>query len=162
MFPGSFRVLRLKSFEFKSLISDVISSQDLAICNAEGRDCIQENFSKTFHCNTNCVGVYADVQWVAKDVEQEYKDDKVDEDIRDVLVREIDEELLKVFLLFKTEIMKHTNDNVNHKINIATGQRGEELDSMKYKMLISEYRKFKTKTVKHFRFNSAANLSNFG
>ena len=86
----------MKSFEFKSLISDVISSQDLAICNAEGRDCIQENFSKTFHCNTNCVGVYADVQWVAKDIEQEYKDDKVDEDIRDVLTKEIDENLLKI------------------------------------------------------------------
>ena len=140
----------------------MISPQDLAICNAEGRDCIQENFSKAFHCNTNCVGVYADIQWIAKDIEQEYNDDKEDGDIRDILVGEIDEDLLKVFPLFKTEIMKHINDNVNHKINIATGQRGEELDGMKYKMLISEYRKFKSKTVKHFRFNSAANLSNFG
>ena len=47
-------------------------------------------------------------------------------------------------------------------MRVTTGKRGEELDRKKYKMLISEYRKFKTKNVKHFRFNSEANLSTFG
>ena len=41
-------------------------------------------------------------------------------------------------------------------------KRGEELDKDKYKMIISEYRKFKAKKVKHFRFNPAANFSMFG
>ena len=39
---------------------------------------------------------------------------------------------------------------------------GEEVDKEKYKMLIAEYRKFKTKNVKHFRLNSAENSSSFG
>ena len=48
------------------------------------------------------------------------------------------------------------------KMEIAIGETGEELDRQKYKMLVSEYRKFKTKNMKHFRFNSANNLSTFG
>ena len=52
--------------------------------------------------------------------------------------------------------------DIEEKIKIASGQRGEELDRKKYKMLISEYRKFKAKNMKHFRFNSATNLSTFG
>ena len=44
----------------------------------------------------------------------------------------------------------------------ATGQSGQEMDREKYKMLISEYRKFKTKNLKHFRLNSAAIMSSFG
>ena len=58
--------------------------------------------------------------------------------------------------------MKLMKNGFGQVVKISTGQWGEELDKKKYKMLISEYRKFKTKTVKHFRFNSAANLSNFG
>ena len=41
-------------------------------------------------------------------------------------------------------------------------EKGEELDKEKYKMLIAEYRKFKTKNVNHFRFNSAKPSSTFG
>ena len=58
--------------------------------------------------------------------------------------------------------MKHMKNVVEDVRKVATGQRGEELDRKKYKMLVSEYRKFKTKNVKHFKFNSAANLSTFG
>ena len=125
-------------------------------------DCIEENSSKTFHCNTTCAGVYADVQWVAKDVDQQHKDAQADESIREVLEGKIDDDLLKVLLLFKTELMKQMKSEVDHNMRIATGERGQELDKKKYKMLISEYRKFKTKNVKHFRFNSAANMSKFG
>ena len=38
----------------------------------------------------------------------------------------------------------------------------EELEKEKYRMLIAEYRKFKTKNVKHIRLNSAENSSSFG
>ena len=38
----------------------------------------------------------------------------------------------------------------------------DAVDKEKYKILIAEYRKFKTKIVKHFRFNSAGYSSSFG
>ena len=53
-------------------------------------------------------------------------------------------------------------NDIKDMMKIATGKRGEELDRKKYKMLISEYRKFKTKTVKYYRFNSKGTLSTFG
>ena len=85
----------------------------------------------------------------------------VDDDIQNILEGKVDQELLKVLLLFKTE-MEHVKNDVQDVLKIATGQKGEELDREKYKMLVSEYRKFKTKNVKHFKFSSAANLSMFG
>ena len=129
----------------------------MAICDAKGRDCIEKNSSETFHCNTTCIGIYADVEWVGKSFEEEFKDDDIQTNLG-----KIDDDLLRVLILFKTEIMRNMKNDVQDVIRIATGQRGEELDKEKYKMLISEYRKFKTKNVKHFRFNSAANLSTFG
>ena len=43
--------------------------------------------------------------------------------------------------------------------NILRG--GKEMDKDKYKKLIVEYRKFKTKNVNHFRFSSVAVSSSF-
>ena len=130
----------------------------MAICDVKGRDCIEKNSSKTFECNTTCTGIYADVEFAAKNIEEEFKDD----DIQTNLEGKIDDELLEALILFKTEIMRNMKNGVEDVMKIATGQRGEELDKEKYKMLISEYRKFKTRNVKHFRFNSAANFSTFG
>ena len=48
------------------------------------------------------------------------------------------------------------------KVKSTIGKGIEEQDKKEYKKLIAEYRKFKTKNVKHFRFNSAANMSTFG
>ena len=107
------------------------------------------------------MGVYADVQWVGKDIEKELKEDKVDEDKKADLEGKIHVDLLERFLLLEKEIQLMKND-FGQQIKIATGQRGEELDKEKYKTLISEYRKFKSKDVKHIRFTSAANLSTFG
>ena len=80
----------------------------------------------------------------------------------------IDDTLLERFLILEEE-MTRMKEEINvlkngfgQVVEIATGQRGEELDKNKYRTLISEYRKFKTKNVKHFRFNSAADLSTFG
>ena len=126
-----------------------------------GGDCIKKNSSKTFQCNTSCVGIYADVEWREMNIEEELKDDKFDESIQTGLEGNIDKDLLKMLLLLKNEMQLMKND-FGDKIKIATGKRGEELDKDKYKMLVSDYRKFKTKNVKHFRFNSAANLSTFG
>ena len=122
----------------------------MAICDTKGRDCIEENSAKTFECNTTCTGIYADVEWVGKNVEEDFEDD----DIETNLEGKVDQELLKVLLLFKNDIQD--------VMKIATGQRGEELDKEKYRMLVSEYRKFKARNVKHFRFNSDASLTTFG
>ena len=84
----------------------------------------------------------------------------------------IDDDLMKMFLFLqnKMKIMKDDmqnlkmdmKSNVEDVMRIATGQRGEELDKEKYRMLVSEYRKFKARNVKHFRFNSDASLTTFG
>ena len=129
----------------------------MAICDAKGRDCIEKNSSKTFECNTTCTGVYADVDWVGKNIEEEFKND----DIQTNLEGKIDSDLMKILLLLKAE-MKLMKNDIGEVMKIATGKRGDELDKEKYKMLVSEYRKFKTKNVKHFKFSSAANLSMFG
>ena len=132
--------------------------QDIAICDVKGRDCIEKSSSKTFECNTTCTGIYADVEWVGKSIEEEFKDD----DIHTNFEGKIDDELLKVLIHFKTDMMRHMKNDVQDVMKIATGQRGKELDREKYNMLVAEYRNFKTKNVKHFKFNSAANLSMFG
>ena len=147
---------------FFLFVVDISSNlQNMAICDAKGRDCIEENSSKTFNCNTTCVGIYADVLWEGKNIEEELKDDKVYETIQTTLKGKVDDDLLQILLLLKSEQQLMKND-IEEKIKIASGQRGEELDRKKYKMLISEYRKFKEKNMKHFRFNSATNLSTFG
>ena len=76
----------------------------MTIYDPKVRDCIEENSSKTFQCNTTCAGVYADVQWVAKDNDQQHKEAQTDESIREVLEGKIDDDLLKVLLLFKKVI----------------------------------------------------------
>ena len=44
----------------------------------------------------------------------------------------------------------------------SVGEKGEELDWEKYKQLVAEYRKFKTKSVKHFWFRSDASANAYG
>ena len=133
----------------------------MATCDPKGRDCIERISSETFHCNTTCVGIYADVEWVKKDIEKEKSEEKTEETMKADLERRIDGDLMRIYHLLKTE-MKFMKNDIGEMMKIATGKRGEELDKEKYKMLVSEYRKFNTKNVKHFRFNAAANLSEFG
>ena len=140
----------------------------MAVCDARGRDCIEENSSKTFHCNTTCAGIYADVQWVGILSEEEFKDEKADDRIETDLEGMIDDEMRKMIFVLKNKMklmeieMKNMQNDVKDVVKIATGERNEELDKEKYKMLISEYRKFKSKNVKHFKFNSAAAKSTVG
>ena len=139
------------------------------ICDLKGRDCIENNSSKTFNCNTTCVGIYADVEWVKKDIQMVISEEKTVETMKPDFEGKIDDDLMKIYLLLKNEMKLMLNDVRNEMRNglgevmkIATGKRGDELDKEKYKMLVAEYRKFKTKNVKHFKFSSAANLSEFG
>ena len=135
------------------------------ICDLKGRDCIEKNSSKTFNCNTTCVGIYADVEWVKNDIEVEVNKDKSDETMKAELEGDIDDDFKKMFLFLESKMKLIENKlkmDIGEVMKIATGKRGEELDKEKYKMLVSEYRKFKTKNVKHFRFNSATNMSTYG
>ena len=133
----------------------------MAICDTYGRDCIERNSVMTFDCNTTCVGIYADVEWVKEDIEEEMSKEEADETMQADLEENIHEDLLKKFQLLERELKMVKNDLVE-VMRVTTGKRGEELDRKKYKMLISEYRRFKTKNVKHFRFNSAAIMSTYG
>ena len=127
----------------------------MEICGPKGRDCIERNSTKSFYCSTTCEGIYADVQWVGKKIEDEMKDE-AQEDFESKFKGEVGEELNKFYRRFadlekEMQLMKSSGQ-----------QKGEELDKKKYKMLIAEYRKFKREHVKHFRLNSAENSSSFG
>ena len=101
-------------------------------------------------------------------IDEELKEEKIDETKKGALEGKIHDDLLERFLLLEEEMklmkeeMKLMKNGFGQVIKIATGQKGEELDRNKYEKLISEYRKFNTKHVKHYRFNSAADLSMFG
>ena len=41
----------------------MIFCQERNKCTPYGRDCIEQNFLRTFGCNVTCEGIYADVQW---------------------------------------------------------------------------------------------------
>ena len=112
----------------------------------------------TFDCNTTCVGIYADVQWLGRSIEEESMDEKPDDTMIADFAGKIDEDLLKILLHLKKELKSDKRE----VMKIATGQKGDEVDKAKYEMLISEYKKFKTMNVKHIRFNPAANMSTYG
>ena len=134
----------------------------MQICNSKGRDCIEKNFGGTFNCSTSCTGIYADVQWVGSDIEEEIKDDRYE--LEDLEVKSGDDmvqiyDLLKRELKREMELMKRDFGDI---VKSTFGKGLAEEDKKKYRSLISEYRKFKIENVKHFRFNSAVNLSAFG
>ena len=155
------------------------------MCRPLGRDCIERNSFSSFNCSVRCEGIYADVQWVDEPMEEDKEFKKETdvlywekEDVEKVLegkmeynlvdiqqlkttLRSIDKNMMLMYdaierktnLIFenKMKLMKNNND-----------KKGEELDKEKFKRLISEYRKFKMKNVKHFRFNENATSNMFG
>ena len=132
----------------------------MEICDPKGRDCIEKNSAETFNCSTTCVGINADV-WAEKTIEEEIdnedseaeKEADTDKDKDDVQRRlaELERKLERM----EVGLRKVVSEG-------AVGQKGEKLDKAKYKLLIAEYRKFKLKNVKHFRFSSSKTSSAFG
>ena len=121
-----------------------------------GRDCIERNSITDFNCSTTCQGIYADVQWIGKKIEEGMQDEKAEEAVELELKGKDDEKFNKMLkrlvdLEKEIKVLKRRDQ-----------EKGEELDKEKYKILIAEYRKFKRRNVKHFRFNSATNSSIFG
>ena len=119
----------------------MISSQEIGICGPKGRDCIERNSADSFNCSRSCEGIYAD-GWVVKETE-EADEEAVETESGGIIFEEL------------KKLRKRVSD-------LERNRKGEELDKEKYKMMIAEYRKFKAKIVKHFRFNSAAGSSSFG
>ena len=131
------------------------------ICDPKGRDCIEKNSAETFNCSTTCVGINADV-WAEKTIEEEIdNEDSEAEKEADTRTKDKDEVLRRLAELErKLERMEVGLRKV--VAEGAIGQKGEKLDKAKYQLLIAEYRKFKLKNVKHFRFSSSRTSSAFG
>ena len=130
----------------------------MEICSPTGRDCIERNSTKSFNCSTTCEGIYADVQWVGKKVEEDVEDeDETQAAVERKMKEEVVDELAKLLYRQLAGLKREM------KLLKSNGQeKGEALDTEKYKMLITEYGKFKRENVKHFRFNSGENSSSFG
>ena len=135
----------------------------MQVCDANGRDCIEKNSAKTFNCTTSCSGLYADVQWVGSDIEGELKDDT---DELKALYEKVDDDLQKRVALLERLLekeIKMKRRDVGEIVKSTLGKGLEEQDKEKYKALISDYRKFKAKNVKYFRFNNnAADMRTYG
>ena len=134
-------------------------------CSPAGRDCIERNIIVSFNCSVSCEGIYADVQWVNDPIQEGREPEEEteifhweNEDVESVFVEGgVNIQLLKAMLKSldkKTMLLKKSDDN--------RSKRGEDLDKENFKKLISEYRKFKMKNVKHFRFDKNAISSVFG
>ena len=119
------------------------------MCDSKGRDCIEMNSTKSFNCSTTCKGIYADVQWVGKKMEEDEESVRVNET---EFLGKVDVNLDKVLKRLAV---------IENLIKNTIGEKGEEVDKEKYKMLFAEYRRFKAKHVKHFKFNSVTNSSLF-
>ena len=62
------------------------------------------------------------------------------------------------------EMYKRMKEDLKKEMRLTKGnnvQKGEERDKKKYLRLVSEYKNFKKTNCQHFRFNSAANLTQF-
>ena len=111
-------------------------AQDMKKCSPEGRNCFESMSSYTFNCSTACEGIYADVENIEEDLEEE---DEIGNELVGVAAQ-VYKTLKKEIEMMKGRISKN----------------GDELDRNKYMKLISEYKQFKKNEVQHFRFNSAA------
>ena len=120
------------------------------MCGLKGRDCIEKNSTKTFNCSTTCVGIYSDVEWRQMFLEEETVVKETKNTIQGVSELDI---IRKELADLQVEMNKFKSNGQGKE---------EEVDKEKFKLMITEYRKFKAKNVKHFRLNFGANSSSFG
>ena len=97
-----------------------------------------------------CEGIFADVQWVDELMEEPEEHEQVE-----VKFKNIDEEE------FYAKLMNEVEKRME-RMKVTSDYKGEELDKVKFQKMISEYKKFKMNSVKHLKFNSAANSTKFG
>ena len=65
-------------------------------------------------------------------------------------------------MLYKKLYGKMMNDLEKKMTKGDNIKTGEEVDRLKFRRLIGEYKNFKRNRVQHFRFNSASNQTAFG
>ena len=131
-------------------------------CDPKGRDCIEKNSAATFNCSTTCVGIYADVIPKSRRIEGAIADVIPDHGAE---IKDRDEVLDRIHRrLAELERKMSTDEGGLQKVvaEEAIGKKGHELDREKYKMLVAEYRKFKSTSIQHFRFSSTETSVPFG
>ena len=131
-------------------------------CNAKGRDCIEKNSAATFNCSTTCVGIYADVIPKSRRIEGAIADVIPDLGAE---IKDRDEVLDRIHRrLAELERKMSTDEGGLQKVvaEEAIGKKGHELDREKYRLLIAEYRKFKSTSIQHFSFSSTETSVPFG
>ena len=125
-------------------------------CSPEGRECIENNFTSSFNCSVACEGMYADVQWV-ENVEEEMEDKVEDEVEKEFSALHVyGSETVKV-----KDMARLVYRNLKREIEMISRTGDDELDRQKFKMLISEYKKFKS-VVNQFQYDSSASSTTHG
>ena len=112
------------------------------------------NSAKTFNCSTTCVGMHADIQRHEYKIEDEMEDSES--------VHSVDTNFLDKFEEASAKLLKRVAFLEEELKMLKRGFGIFEKRLEKYKMLIAEYRKFKAKNVKHFRFKLDNNSGTFG
>ena len=131
-------------------------------CDPKGRDCIEKNSAATFNCSTSCVGIYADVIPKSRRIEGAIADVIPDLGAE---IKDRDEVLDRMHRrLADLERKMSTDEGGLQKVvaEEAIGKKGHELDREKYRLLIAEYRKFKSTSIQHFSFSSTETSVPFG
>ena len=131
-------------------------------CDPKGRDCIEKNSAATFNCSTSCVGIYADVIPKSRRIEGAIADVIPDLGAE---IKDRDEVLDRIHRrLAELERKMSTDEGGLQKVvaEEAIGKKGHELDREKYRLLIAEYRKFKSTSIQHFSFSSTETSVPFG
>ena len=109
----------------------------------------------SFNCSSTCNGLYADIQFVDEGMGVETEDVSV-EDLVEMTFKGMPVDELQ------REMFKRIVELIERKAELKKGGSAEELDKDKFRTMVKEYREFKRKNMKHFRFNSGANSSSFG
>ena len=117
----------------------LLFSQDYEVCDPAGRDCIERNSAKVFGCNTTCTGIYAGVQLIAKQIEEEMGGEEDTNGNNDLGTARLMRRLAD--LEWDVKVMK----------NYAKEEWAqEEMSQEKHSELITEYREFGTNFEAHY------------
>ena len=95
------------------------------------------------------MGIYADV-WVERNLDELTEDQESDEFVEPSMKGDIGEELNRLHRRLASLERK------------TIGSSSEKESALKYKMLLSAYRQYKSKNAKHFRFDAASQSAFFG
>ena len=112
------------------------------------------NSPNNFNCSTTCEGMHAVFQWHRYEIEDQVNESEKEQDVDKEFMEKFEEASAKLL-----ERVAHLEKELK-LLKSDSGTTEEELE--KYKMLIAEYRKFKAKNVKHFRFKFDDNSGTFG